>query len=131
MIISLAIQTSATEALMNITEKVSRVVQNAGAEDAICLVYCPHTTAGLTVNECADPAVAGDLLTGLGRCVPDAGAWNHAEGNSPAHVKASLVGASVVVPVADGRLALGRWQGIFLCEFDGPRTREVTAQILS
>ena len=129
--ISLAIETSCPEVLVDITQRISQCVCDTGVENAICLVHCPHTTAGLTINECADPAVAQDLLTGLERCVPDAGAWRHAEGNSPAHVKASLVGASVVVPVHDGRLALGRWQGIFLCEFDGPRTREVTVQILS
>jgi len=129
--ITRSITTTERESLIDITETVSRSVRDAGAEDGICLVTCPHTTAGLTVNECVDPSVAEDLLAGLARCVPERAAWRHAEGNSPAHVKASLIGCSVAVPVHEGRLALGRWQGIFLCEFDGPRTRNVTVQIVS
>jgi len=85
----------------------------------------PHTTAGLTINENADPDVARDILAGLARLVPATGDYRHAEGNSDAHLKASLVGSSVTVPVVDGRLALGTWQGIYFCEFDGPRRRHV------
>jgi len=94
----------------------------------MCLVFCPHTTAGVTVNEAADPDVALDLLTALSRVVEQEGPWRHREGNSPAHVKASLVGSSVLLPICQGMLALGTWQGIFLCEFDGPRAREILVQ---
>lgn len=129
--ISLSIETPGTESLVDITPRVSQAVGDADIEEGICLVYCPHTTAGLTINEGADPAVAADLSTAFERCVPDVAGWRHAEGNSAAHAKASLVGASVTIPVHEGRLMLGRWQGIFLCEFDGPRTRDVMVQILS
>ena len=113
------------EELIDITSLVREEVERAGVSEGCCTVYCPHTTAGLTVNEHADPAVAADVLTALGRLVPEDGRWTHLEGNSPAHVKASLMGASVQLLISNGDLALGTWQGIFLCEFDGPRTREV------
>ena len=129
--ITRSITTTERESLVDITAMVSEAVHAAGTGEGICLITCPHTTAGLTVNECADPSVAEDLLTGLARCVPEGETWRHAEGNSPAHLKASLVGCSVALPVHEGRLTLGRWQGIFLCEFDGPRTRDVTVQIVS
>jgi secondary thiamine-phosphate synthase enzyme len=113
------------EELIDITSLVREEVERAGVSEGCCTVYCPHTTAGLTVNEHADPAVAADVLTALGRLVPEDGRWTHLEGNSPAHVKASLMGASVQLLISNGDLALGTWQGVFLCEFDGPRTREV------
>ncbi len=126
------VATTRSEELVDITDAVNTTVREAvGDADGVCLVYCPHTTAGLTLNECADPAVRLDMVEAIGRLVPDAGNWRHLEGNSPAHVKASLAGASVVVPIVAGTLRLGRWQGVFLCEFDGPRTREVWVQILS
>ena len=89
------------------------------------MVYVPHTTAGVAINEGADPSVAVDIVRALERAVPDDQPFEHAEGNSPAHVMSTLVGSSVLVAVEDGRLALGRWQSIFFCEFDGPRSREV------
>ena len=113
------------EELVDITSLVREAARRAGIQEGLCIVYCPHTTAGLAINEHADPSVARDILTALDRLVPDDMAWTHLEGNSPAHVKASLMGSSVQVLISDGELVLGTWQGGFLCEFDGPRTREV------
>jgi secondary thiamine-phosphate synthase enzyme len=120
-----SVSSTRREELIDITSLVREEVERAGVSEGCCTVYCPHTTAGLTVNEHADPAVAADVLTALGRLVPEDGRWTHLEGNSPAHVKASLMGASVQLLISNGDLALGTWQGVFLCEFDGPRTREV------
>jgi secondary thiamine-phosphate synthase enzyme len=128
---ALAIPTPQREAFVNVTEQVNEIVGAAALEKGACLVFCPHTTAGVTINECADPAVVLDMRKALGELIAEGDQWLHLEGNSPAHVKASLVGASVTVPVEEGRLVLGRWQGIFLCEFDGPRTREVWVRLLS
>ena len=113
------------EQLIDITPLVREEVQRSAIQEGLCVLYCPHTTAGLTINEHADPSVATDVLTALGQLVSNDGAWTHIEGNSPAHVKAALVGASTQLLIEDGDLALGTWQGVFLCEFDGPRTREV------
>lgn len=115
--------------MVDITRDVAGVVAGSGVVSGYALVYCPHTTAGLTINECADPDVRADILAGLGRLVPRGGGWRHAEGNADAHIKASLMGASVRVPVRRGALALGTWQGIFFCEFDGPRHRSVDVTI--
>ena len=125
------VATAQREAFVDITEQVNGIVKSSSCESGACLVFCPHTTAGLTINECADPAVVLDMKMALGEAVPDGSHWRHLEGNSPAHVKTSLMGSSVIVPVVEGALGLGRWQGIFLCEFDGPRTREVWVRILS
>ena len=113
------------EEFIDITSLVREEVRRSAIRDGVCVLHCPHTTAGLTINEHADPLVATDVLTALDRLVPDDAAWRHLEGNSPAHVKASLMGASVQLLISDGDLALGTWQGVFLCEFDGPRTRSV------
>lgn len=121
----LSVSSTRREEPIDITPLVREEVRRSGMQDGLCVVYCPHTTAGLTINEHADPSVAADLLAALDRLVPDDSAWTHLEGNSPAHVKASLVGSSVQVPIVDGDLALGTWQGVFLCEFDGPRKRSV------
>jgi len=129
--LSLRVKTSQKTELLDITDRVARALSSADASDGACLVYCPHTTAGLLINECADPAVAHDIRGALDRLVPQQGPWTHAEGNSPAHVKASLVGTSVLVPFAGGTLQLGTWQGIFLAEFDGPRERVIQLRILS
>ena len=119
------VRTTKREELVDITDLVRGELSRDGGDAGSCVAYCPHTTAGLTINEGADPAVAADLRTALDRLVADDVAWSHVEGNSPAHVKASLVGSSVHVIVDGGELALGTWQRIFLCEFDGPRTRQV------
>jgi len=97
----------------------------SGVKDGICYVYVPHTTAAVTINESADPSVKEDILMTLRKIVPDSLPYRHSEGNSPAHVKASLIGSSVKIIIEEGQLSLGTWQGIFFCEFDGPRNRRV------
>jgi secondary thiamine-phosphate synthase enzyme len=124
------IRTRAKEEFVDLTAEVGRVVAASGVASGVCVVAVPHTTAGITVNENADPDVKADLLMTLRRIVPGTLPYAHAEGNSPAHVKATLVGSSVCLIVEDGRLRLGTWQGIFFCEFDGPRTRNVWIQII-
>ena len=124
----LEIATGARTELVDITDRVSRALRQAGAGSCALLVFCPHTTAGIAIQENADPDVGHDVLLALENAVPPRaarGAYRHAEGNSDAHVKSALVGSSQWVPVEDGRLVLGTWQGIFLCEFDGPRQRQV------
>ena len=128
--VEIVFESSTSTQLIDITEAVNDELKREGVLDGICQVFTPHTTAGVTINEHADPSVAEDLLDALERMVPGL-AWRHLEGNSPAHVKAVLVGPSQLVPVRGGRLALGRWQGIFLCEFDGPRRRKVWIQTVS
>lgn len=113
-----------------ITPQVQSAVEEEGLQNGACLVYCPHTTAGITINENADPDVAQDLVYAFEKTFPDDAAFRHGEGNSAAHLKASVVGCSAVVPVENGRLALGTWQGIYFCEFDGPRNRRFVVQIL-
>ncbi len=114
------------EQLVEITEQVKGKLRASGERTGVCVLYVQHTTAGLTVNENADPDVPRDMLHALRTLVPQHGMdFHHGEENSDAHIKSSLVGTSVVVPFHDGELLLGRWQGIFLCEFDGPRERQV------
>jgi len=115
--------------MVDITATVAAELEKARARNGSCTVYVPHTTAGVTINENADPDVSRDILAGLARLVPATGDYRHAEGNADAHIKASLVGSSVTVPVIDGRLALGTWQAIYFCEFDGPRHRHVLVGI--
>jgi secondary thiamine-phosphate synthase enzyme len=118
------------EDLVEFTEEVSEIVRGSGVREGVCVLFVRHTTAGLTVNENADPDMPRDMLHCLRTLIPQHGmGFKHGEQNSDAHIKASLVGPSVTVPFADGRLLLGRWQGIFLCEFDGPRRREVVLTI--
>jgi secondary thiamine-phosphate synthase enzyme len=126
----LDISTSSKEAFIDITSKVEEEIRRAKIEAGVCLIYVPHTTAAVTINENADPTVRQDLMMVLRKAVPDSLPYAHAEGNSPAHVKASLVGSSVAVIIEAGRLALGTWQGIFFCEFDGPRRRQVYLKII-
>jgi secondary thiamine-phosphate synthase enzyme len=110
---------------IDITEQLAGAVRASGREEGLCCVYNPHTTAGLTINEGADPAVQADIIGVLRRLVPLDYPYKHLEGNSPAHIMTSLMGSSVSVPVEEGRLQLGTWQKIFFCEFDGPRSRRV------
>ena len=120
----IVVRSSRAEELIDITAQVQEAIRDWTS--SACLVYVPHTTAGVLINEHADPDVARDVTVALHRIVPDEpGLYRHAEGNSPAHVKAILVGSSQIVPLSGGRLRLGTWQGIFLAEFDGPRTRRV------
>lgn len=100
-------------------------------EDGVCIVFVPHTTAAVTINENADPSVLHDIMTELNKIVPFNGSYRHLEGNAPAHIKASLVGCSEIIVVASGKLVLGTWQGIFFCEFDGPRNRKVHVTVMT
>jgi secondary thiamine-phosphate synthase enzyme len=120
-----AITTHAQTELIDITSKIDDVIQSEGMREGLCFLYVPHTTAAITINESADPHVRADILMILNQIVPWEAGYRHREGNSPAHVKASLLGASQVVGVENGRMLLGTWQGIFFCEFDGPRKRKL------
>ena len=115
----------------DITDRVGAIVERSGVRDGVCHVYVPHTTAGVTINEGADPDVARDMEKHLGRLVPKESDFEHAEGNSDSHIKTALIGASASAPVRGGKLALGTWQAIFLCEWDGPRTRTVEVAVSS
>lgn len=119
----LPVRTRARRELVDITAEVAEATREDG--DGVWLVYVPHTTAGVMVNEGADPSVATDIVMALENAVPEGQPWDHAEGNSPAHVMSTLVGSSILVALEDGELALGTWQSIFFCEFDGPRSRKV------
>ena len=125
----ITLKTNAQTEMIDITDRVQAVLDRQVPRDGICMVYVPHTTAGVTINENADPTVRDDILMVLNQMVPWKAPYRHLEGNSPAHVKASLMGASQMVAVAQGRLVLGTWQGIFFCEFDGPRTRKIHVTI--
>jgi secondary thiamine-phosphate synthase enzyme len=128
---TLNVSTSESMELIDITQRVRQVVGESGVADGIVVVYVPHTTAGIVINEHADPNVARDIQSDLGRLVPwDQPYYRHAEGNSPSHVRASIVGSSETILVQGGDMVLGTWQGIFLCEFDGPRRRRVYVKIL-
>ena len=119
-----------TEGFTNITGMVQQSLANSGVKDGLCVVYCPHTTAGITINENTDPDVIRDMLLGLSQAFPDRPDFCHAEGNSAAHLKASAIGSSVTVVIQNGRLLLGTWQGIYFCEFDGPRSRKFYVKVV-
>jgi len=127
---TLHVRTRSREEIIDLTSEVQDVVRSSGVKDGLCIVFVPHTTAGVTINENADPDVRTDILAALRRAVPDSLPYAHSEGNSPAHIKASLIGSSITVIVADGELCLGTWQGIQFCEFDGPRSRKLFVRIL-
>ena len=124
------LSSSSTMELIDITTAVSQEVAKTGQQEGLCVLYNPHTTAGLTINEGADPAVKTDIISALRQIVPLDFSYKHLEGNSPAHVMASLFGSSVTVIIEAGHLRLGTWQKIFFCEFDGPRTRKVHWKLL-
>lgn len=119
------------EGLYNITGAVANALAQSGVTDGICTVFCPHTTAGLTINENADADIPGDFLLGMDKAFPDRPEFLHGEGNSAAHLKASCVGSSVTMIVENSRLCLGTWQGVFFCEFDGPRTRRYQIKVIA
>jgi len=119
----ISVSTRIREELVDITKLVEKAVTRAGLSSGLCVLYCPHTTAAITVNEGADPSVAKDMASGLGRLIPRDWDFSHLEGNSDAHIKASLIGPSETVLIENGRPVLGTWQKIFFCEFDGPRSR--------
>lgn len=124
------VRTTRRTELVNITGEVARRVAESGCEAGVCHLYVPHTTAGVLINEGDDPAVARDIETTLDRLIPRSASYQHAEGNSDSHIKTALVRSSETVFIEEGKLALGRWQAIFFCEFDGPRRREVRAKII-
>jgi secondary thiamine-phosphate synthase enzyme len=125
-----SVRTDSRTHFMNITRDVAAAAAKSGVREGICVVFVPHTTAGVTINENADPAAREDIESTLDRMVPWNGPYRHAEGNSAAHVKASMMGFSATIPITGGRLVLGTWQGIYFCEFDGPRTRNVHVQVV-
>jgi secondary thiamine-phosphate synthase enzyme len=126
---TVTVKTESAQQMVDITQQVRLVVRESGVKSGICRVFVPHTTAAVTINENADPNVRRDILDLLERVAPTGGTYLHTEGNSHAHIKSTLVGSSVTVFVEAGRLVLGTWQSIFLCEFDGPRTRNVMVRV--
>ena len=124
------VKTTRRVELVDITSQVNAALKSSGVAEGVCVVFCPHTTAGLTINENADPAVAKDICSAMHGLVPANGDYTHAEGNSDSHIKSSLFGSSLSIIVEDGRLELGTWQGIYLCESDGPRSRECRVKFL-
>ena len=127
---TLEVKTCRRVEFIDITHLVRGLIEKKGLKNGDCFIYIHHTTAGVTINENADPSVVADIRDALERMVPEGAGYRHAEGNAPAHVKASLVGSSASVPVENGRLVLGTWQGIYFCEFDGPRRRSVIVAVV-
>ena len=126
---SFQVRTARRAQLLDVTARVAEAVERSGVADGVCHVFVPHTTAGVTINEGADPDVARDIEAQLGRIVPKDADYRHAEGNSDSHIKTVLAGPSAIAPVRGGKLSLGTWQAIFLCEWDGPRTRTVEVAV--
>jgi len=129
--VTFEVRTARRAQLVDITERVAEAVEKSEVNEGLCHVFIPHTTAGVTINEGADPDVAADVASHLAELVPKEAAFEHAEGNSDSHIKTILVGPSCTAPVRRGKLALGTWQAIFLCEWDGPRTRRVEVAVSS
>jgi secondary thiamine-phosphate synthase enzyme len=127
---AITIKTTNQTELIDITSQAERVLKEKGIQDGLCCIFVPHTTAGITINEGADPGVQTDILAVLNEIIPFRFPYRHAEGNSPAHIKASIMGSSVKVIVESGKFLLGTWQSIFFCEFDGPRTRKVYVKVI-
>ena len=130
MTVKIAVKSRKRSEMIDITALVQQEVTRSGVRDGLCAVYVPHTTAGVTINEGADPSVCDDILNKLKRLVPQDEGYRHIEGNSDSHIKASLIGSSVTVIIEDNSLVLGTWQKIFFCEFDGPRSRKINVKIL-
>jgi len=130
MIRQLRVKTNSRTELVDITQGVQRLVGESGIKSGVCYVYVPHTTSGITINENTDPNVGRDMLKELNKVIPFEDNYGHHEGNSAAHIKSTLVGISKVVLIEEGRLALGTWQSIFYCEFDGPRDRRVYVKVM-
>ncbi|MGV8081840.1 MAG: secondary thiamine-phosphate synthase enzyme YjbQ [Syntrophales bacterium] len=128
---TLSVRTTARTQMIDITRTLQDFVRERGMQDGLCVVFIPHTTAAVTINENADPDVILDVLAATGKLVPADGSYRHREGNSDAHIKASLFGASETVIIEGGRLVLGTWQSVFFCEFDGPRTRKVLVKLVA
>jgi len=130
MFTEISLQSRKREELIPVTRLLSETIKASGTKNGIAVIQVPHTTAGITINESADPAVVRDMVRMLDTMVPDRFDYLHQEGNSPAHIKASLMGTSVLVIIKEGELMLGTWQGIFFCEFDGPRSRKIWVKII-
>ena len=126
---SISVKTGTRIEMKDITQSIQKEISKSGIKEGVCTIYVPHTTAGITINEGADPSVCQDILTKLNELVPPNAGYRHMEGNADSHIKASLMGSSVSVIVENGRLVLGTWQKIFFCEFDGPRSRRVLFRI--
>ena len=127
---TLAVKTGSKTEFIDITRDIEETIRAEGVDDGVCMLFVPHTTAAITINESADPSVKSDILMVLNKMVPWKEAYRHLEGNSPAHIKSSIIGPSEIIAVERGRLKLGTWQGIFFCEFDGPRSRKVHIRFL-
>ncbi len=127
----LSVKTRERTELIDITSDINQLIQKSGTDQGLCMIYVPHTTAAVTINESADPSVKSDILMTLNQIIPWEANYRHLEGNSPAHIKSTLVGSSELIAIENRRLILGTWQGIFFCEFDGPRTRKVDVRIIA
>jgi len=125
----IVVKTHSKVEMVDVTSEVARVVQKSRLKDGLCVVFIPHTTAGITINENADPSVCRDVIKELNKVIPFDDNYAHSEGNAASHIKSSIMGSSVSIIVEGGQLRLGTWQGIYLCEFDGPRRREVWVKI--
>ncbi len=125
----LTVKTTRQTELIDITTQVRQAIQTKNFQDGYCFLFVPHTTAAITINESADPSVKSDILMVLNKIIPWEAGYRHLEGNSPAHIKSTLVGASETIAIENGQLVLGTWQGIFFCEFDGPRTRKLHVRL--
>lgn len=126
----LSVKTHAQTEMIDVTRLVQQQITDNGMQEGLCVVFVPHTTAAVTINESADPAVSRDILMVLNKIVPWQEAYRHMEGNSPAHLKTSIIGSSETIGIENGRLVLGTWQGIFFCEFDGPRSRKLDVRLI-
>ncbi len=128
---NLSVKTRETTELVDITSDINRLVQKSRVDQGLCMLYVPHTTAAVTINESADPSVKSDMLMILNQIIPWEADYRHLEGNSAAHIKTTLVGSSELIAIENQQLVLGTWQGIFFCEFDGPRNRKLQVRILA
>jgi secondary thiamine-phosphate synthase enzyme len=126
----LSVKTRERTQLVDVTTEINRLVRESGVDQGLCMLFVPHTTAAVTINESADPSVKSDILMILNQIIPWEANYRHMEGNSAAHIKTTLVGSSELIAVENGKLVLGTWQGIFFCEFDGPRTRKLHVRIM-
>lgn len=126
----ISVSTSSRNEFVDITDKVTSVVRESGIKDGYVLLYVPHTTAAVTINENYDPSVKRDILDKLSELVPPNAGYAHTEGNADSHIKSSIIGVTKFIPVMDGKIQLGRWQGIFFCEFDGPRSRRLLVEVI-
>jgi len=130
MIKKLEIKTNSRSEIIDITDKIQKIISDSKIKSGICIIYVPHTTAGITVNENYDPSVRTDILDYLEKIAPPSARYKHTEGNADSHIKTSVVGSSATLVIEDGKILLGNWQGIMFCEFDGPRTRKLVIKLL-